>query len=326
MTSFPLFISCCWVLFCAHSFSSCLSSSDCSHLFSSLLSSSLLFSPLLSSSPLVSPLLTALLFSALVNSSPLVSLSPFSILLSSSHPSACLHSSSLLFFGTSQLFSPSLSSSHLLSALPFSSLPASSPPSGYPQVCSAHLSSSQTVSAKQKIAAAHKHTSTVAQPLQCDLQALIAKRHGTTCTAGKKSNSTHPHQCNFQAENCKKHSTMHVRRCNQEQHQCSHTDAICKRQVANLDRATCAAGTLSNIEAVTPMQFASSKLRTTKELRTHLPQQGTAMQPPQCDLKTLTYKTPKTCAQSRHTLTLQNKNKNYPGKKPQTARGWKDHV
>ena len=231
MTSFPLFISCCWVLFCAHSFSSCLSSSDCSHLFSSLLSSSLLFSPLLSSSPLVSPLLTALLFSALVNSSPLVSLSPFSILLSSSHPSACLHSSSILFFGTSQLFSPSLSSSHLISALPFSSLPASSPPSGYPQVCSAHLFSDRlckTENSSSTQAHIHRGAATPVRfagpdcktpwnymhrrkkeqqhaptPMQFSSGKLQKAQHYARAPLQPRATSMQPHRCDLQAPSCK---------------------------------------------------------------------------------------------------------------------------
>ena len=299
MRHLSLFISCSWVLSCALSFSSCLSSSHCFHIFSSLLSSSLLFSSLLSPAQLCTALLcSSQTWSTLVNSSQLISLLNSSQLISQLFPP---------LFGTSQLVSPSLSSSHLLSALPSSSLLFRPLLRLLTILRSAQLISALLSPSLQNTKAAHRHTSTVAQPLQCDSKALIAKHDGITCTAARVGNSDA--RTPMQAGICTEHSTMYMRSCNQEQHQCSHADTIRKQQVAKLERATCAAGTLSNAEAVTPVKFGSSELshkRTTQAAA----QQGTRNRDAATPLRSanIELQTPKPCAQWRHTLVFQNKN------------------
>ena len=232
MTSFPLFISCCWVLFCAHSFSSCLSSSDCSHLFSSLLSSSLLFSPLLSSSP------SSLLFSLLCSSQLLSTLLRLSAYLRSQFFSAHLipprvftalpsffwHFSALLTF--SQLVSPSLSSSILFSPRLFSTFWLSSGLLSSPQLFSDRLCKTENSSSTQ--AHIHRGAATPVRfagpdcktpwnymhrrkkekqhaptPMQFSSGKLQKAQHYARAPLQPRATSMQPHRCDLQAPSCK---------------------------------------------------------------------------------------------------------------------------
>ena len=236
MTSFPLFISCSWVLFCAHSFSSCLSSSDCSHLFSSLLSSSLLFSPLLSSSLLFSPPLSSSHCSALLSSCQLFSACQLISVLHSSQlisslrvssqlfPPSFWHFSALLTF--SQLVSPSLSSSILFSPRLFSTFWLSSGLLSSPQLFSDRLCKTENSSSTQ--AHIHRGAATPVRfagpdcktpwnymhrrkkeqqhaptPMQFSSGKLQKAQHYARAPLQPRATSMQPHRCDLQAPSCK---------------------------------------------------------------------------------------------------------------------------
>ena len=253
----PYLISC--HLISSHVFSPYLDSSQLiaavlisSHVIctsSSLLSSSEFFSFQLSSA---SPFYVACLSSALLSAAPLCSCQIVSTHAISSH----LSLSHLFYSSSSHVFSSLLSSLHI------STLPQLFHLLSWSQLFSSHLSSLAQSLLQNQILAPAKAT-----------KSLILNSTGNS--EGKwKAQKTRNVINNSSAQLRRNHSKMrfasgkrqryHVRSSKIEQQWRRHSNAICKQRGAKDNETTCATATRSNVDAVTPMQPASTRVQKPK--------------------------------------------------------------